>query len=257
MKILSKLFSNSGAQTTLFREDILKEIKEGGLQIAPFNPELVKEASIDLSLGEYYFEQNEDYEMRAQIGGPRCHNPFDQFSRNLWKCDCSRAKPAQICADEHDVVLKGFDPKDLAVVIKPKQSILSASLEFVKLGERISLHLDGRSSPARLLLRAAGPMDFIDPGYVDPVTFLITNPFDTLPVVLKVGTRLVQFEVKKGGPGCSGCYGGRGKYSSPVSLEEAQAAWQPEMMHSKMHLDPEAFPSMTVYPDKHITSRAV
>ncbi|SHJ41197.1 dCTP deaminase [Tessaracoccus bendigoensis DSM 12906] len=142
--------------------DILAEVDEGGIQLAPWEPAMVQPSSIDVRLDKFFrvFENH-----RYPSIDPSMEQP--ELTRLIEVTD------------------------DEPFVLHPGEFVLGATYEQVSLGPAVAARLEGKSSLGRLGLLTHSTAGFIDPGFTGHVTLELSN-MATLPVKLWPGMKIGQ-----------------------------------------------------------------
>jgi dCTP deaminase len=150
----------------LTREEILKEIRQGIIEINPFEEDQVGPGSIDLRLG----------------------NEFRVFK-----------KLRNACAVEDHITLEDLteriEIKD-SFTLMPGETVLGITHERIKLPANICGWLEGRSRFARMGLVIHMTAGFVQPGINNRQVLEIGNlaPF---PLVLRPGVRICQIVLER------------------------------------------------------------
>jgi dCTP deaminase len=150
----------------LTREEILKEIKQGTIEIDPFEPDQIGPGSIDLRLG----------------------NEFRVFK-----------KLRNACMVEDRISLEELTERievEDSFTLMPGETVLGITHERIKLPANICGWLEGRSRFARMGLVIHMTAGFIQPGINNRQVLEIGNlaPF---PLVLKPGVRICQIILER------------------------------------------------------------
>ena len=150
----------------LTREEILKEIRQGTIEIEPFEEDQVGPGSIDLHLG----------------------NEFRVFKK---------LRNASIVEDSVSVedLTERLETQE-SFTLMPGETVLGITLERIKLPANICGWLEGRSRFARMGLVIHMTAGFIQPGINNRQVLEIGNlaPF---PLVLKPGVRICQIILER------------------------------------------------------------
>lgn len=150
----------------LTRDEILKEIKNGNIEVEPFSQEQVGPASIDLYLGDeirvfkkfrgvYHVNEESDYEKITKL-----------------------------------VKVKNF------FVIRAGDVVHGITRERIKLGENLCAWLEGRSRYARLGLMVHVTAGLIQPGINNKQVLEITN-MGPIPLAVYPGTKICQLVIQE------------------------------------------------------------
>jgi dCTP deaminase len=195
---------------------------DGSLIIEPFDQRNLGSDTYDVRLGEFYFQEHQP----AWRPQPRLRTLFDPFSKdsvsNVW---------GKVCRAE-----------DSTILIKPGETILAHTLEFIGGVRGITTKMFSRSSVGRSMLGVCKCAGRGDVGYFNRWTMEITSfsQYHTIP--LRVGMRIAQIEFLRVGE-TRQVYGvDRGKYQQGADLSELMRTWQPEMMLPRLYNDFEERP---------------
>jgi len=226
----------------LSKPAILHYLEADDIIIDPFDPENVGTNSYDVRLGRHIWREH-----RLDVSLPSIHqkylyNPYDQgHVETLWHKE--EARPAKEVLEISFMRghIKGIDPEDLIVLIKPGESILAHTQEFIgSLSPFITTKMFARSSTGRNFLHVCADAGVGDVGFANFWTMEIFNRsrYHTIPLV--VGRRYAQmtfFEIEPIAD--KDMYYNRGKYQTASTVEEIRANWKPEDMLPKMFKDRE------------------
>lgn len=163
----------------LTRDEILKEIDAGRIQIDPFTPEAVGPASVDLRLS----------------------NEFRVFKKLHTTFDVTEDADYEDIT-EHTTVEDRF-------LLLPGENVLGITQERVTLASDICGWLDGRSRFARLGLTVHVTAGFMQPGISNQQVLEINN-VSPIPLYLYPGTFVCQFIFQR----CIGSATYQGRFSS-------------------------------------------
>lgn len=220
---------------------IRKAIDEGHIVCVPYNPKHVSQASLDVTLGYYYY--------RIERANERTiYNPFDKddveryfdgpykaISHKEW-CDLNGHKPLLAIPDDHPVIS-----------LKPGERILAHTHEFFGILPPGTPELKSRSSWGRNGIAVCFDAGWIDPGYINRLTLEIYNLNHRETVVLPVGERIAQAIFHETGE-VEGNYGqGRdgnfsGKYQTGTDIDVLIKTWSPDMMLPQAYRDKRIMP---------------
>jgi dCTP deaminase len=142
--------------------DLNAEIKQGQLQLDPFEPELVQPSSIDVRLDRW----------------------FRVFNNHLY----THIDPA-LRQDELTTLVDVAEGQ--AFVLHPGEFVLASTVEVITLGTQLAGRLEGKSSLGRLGLLTHSTAGFIDPGFSGHVTLELSNVAN-LPIMLWPGMKIGQ-----------------------------------------------------------------
>ena len=150
----------------LTREEILKEISQGTIEIEPFQKDQVGPGSIDLHLG----------------------NEFRVFKKLRNACVVEECISVEDLTERLEV--------EESFTLMPSETVLGITHERIKLPPNICGWLEGRSRFARMGLVIHMTASFIQPGINNRQILEIGNlaPF---PLVLKPGVRICQIILER------------------------------------------------------------
>lgn len=220
---------------------ILQALKDGHIICMPFNPKHVAHASLDVTLGYYYYrtERTDDHTV---------YNPFDKPDVTRYFEGALTAVPHKDWCDENGLkLLKGIPANHPVIPLKPGERILAHTHEFFGITPPGAFELKSRSSWGRNGIAVCIDAGWVDPGYINRLTLEIYNLNHKETVLLPVGERIAQAVFHETGA-VKGNYGeGRhggfsGKYQSGTDLKQLIKQWRPEMMLPRAYLDRRSLP---------------
>ncbi len=209
--------------------DIFKAIEDGTIVCVPYNKDHVSEASLDFTLGHYFYKQ--EYSEQAKV-----YNPFDKSDVDRYFKGPLEAMPHKQWCEENGYALFENIPEDHPIIVlRPGERILAHTHEFVGIRpEGGASEVKSRSSWGRNGVAVCFDAGWIDPGYINRITLEIYNLNQHESVVLPVGERIGQLIFHKTGPVegdySNGRKGMSGKYQHTSNLDELIATWTPDAM---------------------------
>lgn len=216
--------------------DIKSAIKDGTIVSVPFNEAHVSEASLDFTLGHYFYKQ--EFEEESKV-----YNPFDKSDVDRYFKGPLEAMPHKQWCDKYGYKLFNNIPEDHPIIVlRPGERILAHTHEFVGIRPHGgAAEVKSRSSWGRNGVAICFDAGWIDPGYINRITLEIYNLNQHESVVLPVGERVGQLIFHKTGP-VEGDYstgrdGMSGKYQSTAELDELIANWSPDQMLPRAYKD--------------------
>lgn len=220
---------------------IRQAIEEGHIVCHPFDPLHVAHASMDVTLGYYYY--------RIEPADERViYNPLDKEDVERYFDGPYKAAPhKQWCAQNGLKPLVGIPEDHPVIAIKPGERILAHTHEFFGIKPPGAYDLRARSSWARNGIAVCFDAGWVDPGYINRLTLEIYNLNHREMVLLPVGERIAQAVFHETGE-VDGSYGaGRdngfsGKYQKGTDLDSIIKLWSPDMMLPKAYLDKRVLP---------------
>lgn len=221
---------------------IRQALETGHIVCHPFKPEHVAHASLDVTLGFYYYRIEKQKERTI-------YNPFDREDVERYFDG-----PYKAMAHGEWCKLNGFKPLaniplDHPVIsLKPGERILAHTHEFFGIKPPGAYEVKSRSSWGRNGVAVCFDAGWVDPGYINRLTLEIYNLNDRETVLLPVGERIAQAIFVETGE-VDGNYGeGRhngfsGKYQQGTDLETIIKTWSPDMMLPKAYMDNREMPT--------------
>lgn len=217
----------------LSRPAIIRHLREGNIVIDPFDERKLKTTSYDISLGEWFWRE------RHPEGRITLHNLYDERStRRVW-AGPDQAEGAHEVARRVGVDLANISPSDRVVVLRPGETILAHTEEFIGGRNRVVAKMYARSSLGRNFVEVCKDAGWGDIGYFNRWTMEVTNNSQHFTIPLVVGRRIAQMVFYEVEPlnHPSDYVAEAGKYQGSQELSELKRTWHPEMMLPKMHLD--------------------
>ena len=220
---------------------IREAIDEGHIVCVPFNPKHVAHASLDVTLGYYYYRTGQS--QRGYV-----YNPFSETDTKRYFGEVQQAVPHQDWANANNVQLQENIPADHPVIpLRPGERILAHTHEFFGIKPPGAYELKSRSSWGRNGIAVCFDAGWVDPGYINRLTLEIYNLNEHETVLIPVGERIAQAVFLETGE-VEGSYGkGRdggfsGKYQQGENLEEIISSWRPEAMLPRAYKDSRTLP---------------
>jgi len=225
--MLVSVFSNT---------EIKKAVADGTIVSVPYNEAHVSEASLDFTLGYYFYKQEGSEDNRV-------YNPFDEGDVARYFKGPLQAMPHKEWCDQYGY--KPFDniPMDHPIIVlRPGERILAHTHEFMGIrAHGGAAEVRARSSWGRNGVAVCFDAGWVDPGYINRITLEIYNLNKYESVVLPVGERMGQLVFHKtgmvDGDYSHGREGMSGKYQATDNLEELIANWSPSDMLPRNHRD--------------------
>lgn len=216
--------------------EINAAILDDTIVCVPFNPDNVSEASLDFTLGHYFYKQ--EYQEDAKV-----YNPFDEGDVARYFKGPLEAMPHKEWCEKHGYQLfANIPPEHPIIVLRPGERILAHTHEFVGIRTHGgAAEVKSRSSWGRNGVAVCFDAGWVDPGYINRITLEIYNLNMHESVVLPVGERIGQLIFHKTGP-VEGDYsdgrgGQSGKYQHTDNLDELIATWSPDLMLPRAYKD--------------------
>ncbi len=225
---------NSVSHSLLSDASILTHIKQGNIVITPFKKENLGTVSYDVTLGEWYFqEQNPE-------PGLSCYSPWSEEDiKRVW----GRPKKAELAKSFTKRtglnLPSGIFQNDLLIWIPPGETFLCHTKEFIGGRNVVTTMMKARSSLGRNFIEICKCAGWGDVGYINRWTMEITNNSKYYTIPLVVGRRIAQIAFFEVDPILNRDYVQNGKYQSQKDLEKVKISWRPDDMLPKMWKDRE------------------
>lgn len=173
----------------LARSEILREIEAGRITIAPFDPEKIGPASIDLHLGNafrLFVRMPTDVEISDEVD-------YKKYTKGIWVPQGQRLK------------------------MRPGETMLGITREKITLPSDVCGWLEGRSRFARIGLLIHISASFMQPGISNHQVLEMSN-FGHLDLEILPGTAVCQFVFQR--------TEGVGEYHGIFSAQSPESFWQ-------------------------------
>ena len=214
---------------------ILEEMKNGDIIISPFNRKNLAASSYDVTLGEYYFQEHPS---------KHNHNIYNIWSKShtehVWGTKPEIAERASKAFEKYKFSWDGIKPSDKVIILKPGETILAHTNEFIGGRNHITTMMKARSSLGRNFIEVCKCAGWGDVGYINRWTMEITNNSSHYSIPLVVGRRIAQIVFFETGPilDTKNDYTKlSGKYQSSQDIKTLKKNWKPESMVPKLYLD--------------------
>lgn len=210
--------------------EIRAAIDEGTIVSVPYNPRHVSEASLDFTLGHYFYKQ----EYQSESSG--VYNPFDEADvARYFKGPLEAITHKEWCEKHNQDLFDNIPEDHPIIVLQPGERILAHTHEFVGIRTHGgACEVKSRSSWGRNGVAICFDAGWVDPGYINRITLEVYNLNMHESVVLPVGERVGQLIFHHTGEVEGGYAQGRegmsGKYQHTDDLDELIRTWKPEMM---------------------------
>lgn len=215
---------------------IRSAIDDGHIVCVPYLPEHVSHASLDVTLGHYYYRTE-------RSGDHPLYNPFDEGDVRRYFEGALKAVPHKEWCQKNGVALLNGIPDDHPVIpIHPGERILAHTHEFFGITPPGACEVKSRSSWGRNGVAVCFDAGWIDPGYINRLTLEIYNLNQRETILLPVGERIAQIVFHETGE-VDGTYGlGRdkgfsGKYQTGTDINQLIQNWEPSLMLPRAYKD--------------------
>lgn len=208
-------------------------MEKGTVVIEPFNRKNLATSSYDVTLGEYFFrEQPTKYN----------HSIYNIWSRkhmeHVWGANkVERAILAREAFKKYNFKWDGISPNDKVILLRPGETILAHTNEFIGGRGSVTTMMKARSSMGRNFIEVCKCAGWGDVGYINRWTVEVTNNSKNYIIPLVVGRRFAQIIFFETGPIIGTDYTKGGKYQSSKDVMKLKKTWNPKMMLPRLYLD--------------------
>ncbi|HUA13374.1 MAG TPA: hypothetical protein VL989_02640 [Candidatus Sulfotelmatobacter sp.] len=216
-------------------------IENGHIVCHPFDPMHISHASLDVTLGYYYYRIE-------RMNEKTIYNPFDPQDVERYFDGPYKAMPhEQWCRLNNFQMVNNIPPDHPVISLKPGERILGHTHEFFGIKPPGAYEIKSRSSWGRNGIAVCFDAGWVDPGYINRLTLEIYNLNERETVLLPVGERIAQAIFLETGE-VEGTYGeGRhdgfsGKYQTGSNLDMIIQTWSPDLMLPKAYRDRRSMP---------------
>ncbi len=221
--------------------EIRAAIDDGHIVCTPFNAKHISQASLDVTLGYYYYRVEKANERNI-------YNPFEREDVERYFDGPFKAMPhGEWCKLNSVAPQKNIPLEHPIIALKPGERILAHTHEFFGIKPPGAYELKSRSSWGRNGVAVCFDAGWVDPGYINRLTLEIYNLNERETILLPVGERIAQAVFHHTGE-VEGSYGlGRdggfsGKYQSGNDLKTIIATWSPSQMLPQAYKDSRIMP---------------
>ena len=216
--------------------EIRAAVADGTIVCVPYNDKHVSEASLDFTLGHYFYKQEPTIDSKV-------YNPFDKSDVDRYfKGPLEAISHKEWCKKNKHKLFDNIPEDHPIIVLQPGERILGHTHEFVGIRPAGgACEVRSRSSWGRNGVAICFDAGWIDPGYINRITLEIYNLNMHESVVLPVGERIGQLifhhtgEIE--GDYSNGRDGMSGKYQHTDDLDELISTWSPEQMLPRSYKD--------------------
>lgn len=213
---------------------ILEEMKKGDIVISPFSRDQLATSSYDVTLGEWFFREQPPKYNHA------LYNIWDKAHiEHVWGADhVERAVVAKDAFKKYNFDWSGgIRPDDKVIVLRPGETVLAHTNEYIGGKDHITTMMKARSSLGRSFIEVCKCAGWGDVGYINRWTMEITNNSKNYIIPLVVGRRIAQLVFFETGQIEAKDYAASGKYSSSTDVKKLAKEWRPEMMLPRLWTD--------------------
>lgn len=215
---------------------ILEYKKTGDIMIEPFKLENLATSSYDVTLGEYYYR-----EQRPERYSTDVFNIYSEKDMNhVWKAsEFKKAKKASEVFKNYKFDFVGIEPNDKVILLKPGETILAHTNEYIGGKNHITTMMKARSSMGRSFIEVCKCAGWGDVGYMNRWTMEITNNSRNYSIPLVVGRRIAQIVFFETGAinGIDYSEIKTSKYASSTDIKILKKNWKPTDMLPKLYKD--------------------
>ena len=212
---------------------ILEAMKEGSIVIEPFKRENLATSSYDVTLGEHFFRE------QPTIYNHSLYNIWSQsHMEHVWGAKkVEKAVRAKEAFKKYNFRWEGISPTDKVIILRPGETILAHTNEFIGGRDHITTMMKARSSMGRNFIEVCKCAGWGDVGYINRWTMEITNNSKNYIIPLVAGRRIAQIIFFETGPILKSDYAKTGKYQTSSNVSELKKKWRPDQMLPRLYLD--------------------
>lgn len=157
---------------------------------------------------------------------------------HVWGADkVERAVTAKEAFKKYNFEFDGIREDDKVIVLRPGETILAHTQEFIGGKDHITTMMKARSSMGRNFIEVCKCAGWGDVGYINRWTMEITNNSKNYIIPLVVGRRIAQIIFFETGPILERDYTTSGKYASSTNIKELKKSWKPDSMLPQLYRD--------------------
>uniref|UniRef100_A0A6B2LGZ9 Uncharacterized protein n=1 Tax=Arcella intermedia TaxID=1963864 RepID=A0A6B2LGZ9_9EUKA len=215
---------------------ILRYMQQNKIIIHPFVLQNLSSTSYDVTLGPYYYRETDPEPGRGIF------NPYSKSDvERIWG-EPQEAEQLRSYSQRTGITLDNVSLDDRIIWVKPQETILAATMEFIGGRETVTTMMKARSSLGRNFIEVCKCAGWGDVGYVNRWTMEITNNSRYYSIPLIVGRRIAQIIFFDTEGIIGGSYETSGKYQTSSDLGQLISKWSPSDMLPKMYKDRECLP---------------
>lgn len=205
--------------------------------ISPFESANVNTSTVDVRLGEFYYEEQKPKWHDRLLRKNLIYNIWDKDDIDrVWGIDYLTALPLRRQTNKS---YRGIDPEDLVIFLPPKTTILAHTVEFIGGRLNITTQMNARSSYGRNFIEVCKCAGRGDNGYFNRWTMEITNNSYWYKIPLVVGRRIAQIAFMETGEliDSRDDYAATGNYQDHNNVADLELTWRPDMMKPRLDRD--------------------
>ena len=211
---------------------VLDRMKDGSVIIEPFVRKNLATSSYDVTLGEWYFREQQPQRYR------NLYNIYDKRDTDaVWGTQPEKAESAKKALAHFNIDWTGIKPTDRVILLEPGETILAHTNEFIGGKGDVTTMMKARSSLGRSFIEVCKCAGWGDVGYVNRWTMEITNNSRHYLIPLVVGRRIAQIVFFETGPILGADYAAGGKYQTSSDMRALKKSWRPELMLPRLWSD--------------------
>jgi dCTP deaminase len=262
MSTIPSTFVDESEYSVLSDRAILREMANQNIIIEPFCESHLATSSYDVTLGPFFYR-----EQRPSNYEENCLFPYNPYSKKqveqIWGKPFEAQKVSSILEQKNQEVFKevlkeGISTKDSVIWIRPGETILAHTNEFIGGLHSITTMMKARSSFGRNFIEICKCAGWGDIGYINRWTMEITNNSKYYTIPLVVGRRIAQIVFFKTEGILDSAYPEitNSKYQKTTTFAVLQKNWNPQMMLPRLYLDRECSSSSSSSDKKDTSATA-
>lgn len=212
--------------------EILKELNKD-IIIDPFNFKQLNSNSYDITLGEYYYEPNEE-KLPKFLSSENGKQISQYWNVNLEEKNLG-SKRAMLIESKLDAKKYGVNVNDRIIILKKGMLILSHTNEIIGAKGKFTTSIQSKSSLGRVGISICKDASLGSTGYINRFTLEIENHSLT-DIILVVNQKIAQITFNRCGM-VQNDYSKTGQYSLGNTIKEIMKNWSPLNMIPKVAVE--------------------
>ena len=208
---------------------ILKYIENKKIIIQPFNRKQLNTSSYDVTLGSFFYREQKISDMNNY------YNIYDKEMVNKVWGQYQKAKSYSILKNKFGLKFKNIKDDDEIILLKPGETILGHTIEFIGGVQSVTSMMKARSSFGRNFINVCSCAGWGDCGYYNRWTMEIKNNSQHYVIPLVVGRPIAQIIFIETDGIINKSYNKNGKYQSESNIKDLIKNWSPIQMLPKLY----------------------
>lgn len=213
--------------------EIKKAVSSGSILCSPFDELNVNRASLDVSLGYYFYRVERNNEQVV-------YNPFDRDDVNRYFDGPYKAiNHDQWCKISGIKLLKNIPPQHPVIPLKPGERVVAHTHEFIGVKPTLAFDIRLKSNLARNGIIISFDHNFVDSGPISRLSLGIYNSNRYKTSVIPVGETIAQIVFHHTAPSK---HDYSSNYNQDSDIETVIKTWSPDLILPKAYQDKRSMP---------------